>query len=662
MKKLTVSLLLLTLISFAGQIFALDKAAAIADQLTRLAKAPSAKDSVIVLYNIFDLSPRKDQPDVARQIYAAASRAGMRDVQLDIARQATTFFDKPEVCDTIIAAVNLLPDSREKTETILFIRMMKLAQTQEFSSESHRQAQLVDLIANLENERNDDMQLYDLYAVVEYLGSDVKGEMLATYLGDLVKLVNSDSFSLYALRNLVYTEAANTYTDVGDYKKAIEADRYLLSVMHDLQEDYHDSGRLYRDFSIAEYISLRRMMRNYKALNLQEIEQIHARALELAGKYPEVADDMSDNPRYYAHYYTATEQYDKALPYIRRQLLTERSASARRQLLGMQIEAARHTGNQALLLSGLTEYNEMLEELNHSQATNKYKELQILYDINNLKRKNLNLELERQKAESERARMMMYWVLGAWIVCLIGLAVIFIIWRRYRRNVAQLNMLADHVAEERDRLKRLAYYDYAEDDLPDDNEFMEVRPASSRSNHSDNALQVIENILNDLMYIASIGKEAREKQIMAFKLSSLIDSCAEKVRPLLAPGVKLDIQRPEENITIHADRDCAEHVLFHMLRDSAKYTDKGEILLQISPTPEMGMVRFTVTDTGLPLEAGVEEIMFENFLDINKLIELPSSGIFLSRMSAFLLSSSLKSARKYKNGCKFTFLMPIDEN
>lgn len=657
MKYRSFCTLLVILICTALTSSAFDSAPKIKAERDVLATTKSKKDSITILYNIFDLSDRKAQQEVAAEIYNVARRAGRQDVMLDIARLCSSSLTKESAYDSIIGAVKELDDSREKTETLLFLRMKKLASSAKYSTEAQRQAQMVNVMAQLDTEENSDQHLYNLYTVVQYLRNDVKGDLLTGSLDELIRLVNSDSFKLYALRNLIYTEAANIYTDVADQKKAVEADRFLLSVIEDLEHDYHAEGRVYRDYAVSEYVSLRRMMRNFAALSNSDINRINSRVMQLAEQDPDVAADIEKHPRYYAYYYSATKQYDKALPYIQKLLETEKSSMARRQLLGMLIEAARATGNQSVLMSALAQHNDILEYLNRTQASHKYKELQILYDVNKLKRRNLNLELEKQKHESERARTLMYWVMGAWIMCLIFICVICYYWRSHRKNVSQMVKMASLVAEERDRLKNAVYYDYAAAPDADFNEF----PVSAGSpRRFKNAMKSMEHILNDVMYIASIGREVREKEIMTFKLSRLIDSVVERVRPMVADGVKFTVTGPEEDVSITTDRDCAEHVVFHMLRDAARYTKSGEINFNITTDPDAGLVKFVIADTGIPLEPGCEEMIFENFLDMEKLQQLKSPGMFLSRLAAFLLSSSLMSARKYKDGCKFTFIMPME--
>ena len=54
-----------------------------------LAKAKTPGDSVRLLYDLFDLSTRKEMPAIGNQIFETAGRAGADSVQYDIIRQLT---------------------------------------------------------------------------------------------------------------------------------------------------------------------------------------------------------------------------------------------------------------------------------------------------------------------------------------------------------------------------------------------------------------------------------------------------------------------------------------------------------------------------------------------------------------------------------------------
>ena len=214
----------------------------IADRLyADLANQKTPADSVRVLYNLFDLVPRAQQGDVAHQLYDSAQRARMPEVQLDVLRLLTSLYSSADhVLDIIEKEAGKLPDSREKEETLVFIRMRRLTKSSKYASEKERQDDISRVLASYETEKNKTPQqeFLQLYTLVEYLRNDVDSKNLIKYLDKLMKFLGNNPFKLYAIHNIVYTEVANIYSDAGEAERAVEADRKLLKICDMLQESY----------------------------------------------------------------------------------------------------------------------------------------------------------------------------------------------------------------------------------------------------------------------------------------------------------------------------------------------------------------------------------------------------------------------------------------
>ena len=127
----------------------------IADGLyAELSKQRTPADSVKVLYNLFDLVPRAQKGDVARKLYDSAQRAGQTEVQLDVLRLLTSLYSSADhVLATIEKEAESVPDSREKQETLVFIRMRRLTKSSKFASEKERQDDIAKVLASYENDK-----------------------------------------------------------------------------------------------------------------------------------------------------------------------------------------------------------------------------------------------------------------------------------------------------------------------------------------------------------------------------------------------------------------------------------------------------------------------------------------------------------------------------
>ena len=206
-----------------------------------LTAAATQKDSVRILYNLFDLVPRKEKLPYSDKLYALAERTGRTDVQLDLLRQLSqlaNYFDNP---DSVFRALNeevaRLPQSQEQEETALFIRMRKVAGEARHADTKKIEDRIVELISQEPDAKNLalNLRVQRLFTIVEYLtNSGVQGPLLGEYVGMLKERMNQANFQLYALNNILLTESANIYTTIGNQKEAVEADRQLLKVIDGL--------------------------------------------------------------------------------------------------------------------------------------------------------------------------------------------------------------------------------------------------------------------------------------------------------------------------------------------------------------------------------------------------------------------------------------------
>ena len=97
----------------------------------QLAAAHSPKDSIKILYNLFDLVPRKEKVKYSTVLYKLAERQQRYDIQLDLLRQMSQLPGMFNNTDSLFIVLNeevaRIPRSREQEETAIFIRIRQVA-------------------------------------------------------------------------------------------------------------------------------------------------------------------------------------------------------------------------------------------------------------------------------------------------------------------------------------------------------------------------------------------------------------------------------------------------------------------------------------------------------------------------------------------------------
>lgn len=628
---------------------------------SELARTKSQKDSIRILYDIFDLSPRKDQPKVCDELYNVADRAGDVLAQLDICRQATASVRDDKDLAKIEDAVRKLPVSDEQKETELFLKMKRITLKARNLPEAERQKEITAIIAKYDDGRKKTdkyQRALNLFTLVEYLRNDATGDMLKEYLQRLVEMTTSTEFSLYAIPNIVYAEAANIYSDAGDQQKAVAADRKLQQVIDGLEKKYDALGSEYRSYDISRYVSYRRMLRNFEALAPGEAERIYAKCVKLSESNPDVKKDFDTHARIHAHYYMATEDYTAAIPYLKQLLESDPALALKRQTLEMLVKAAENTGDDETKLYALTEYNAILAELNQLQASEKYKELQIKYDLMDLKERNSALEIENREDEIASTRRIMVFVIVMFIILAAVLAVSLFNWTKYQKNARDMGQIVDNLASERNRIRRSIYYDYADtDDNSIDQSWLERFRKSPKKKYEISTFMT-ESIVNDLLYISMVGHNDRLKHIHEVSVDRLLRESLSKANENLGEDSGITLNCPEDDFRLNTDKECLTDLLAHVLEEASKCTPAGSNLDLACERMNDGKTCFTIcTEAYLP-ELQDTPRLFNPLVSISDLVDDKKNGLYVCRMIAMLLTCDLRKDSTHPEGTRFIFTVP----
>lgn len=640
-----------------------EQATAIRSLRAELAGTGTAADSIRILYDIFDLSQRRDLPAVGRELYNTARRAGDIETCLDICRLLAGSIRDDRQLGMIEDEIRRLPDSETKRESELFVKMRRVSIKSRDLPEDERQKEITRIISSYDQKRrvpDKFSRMLDLFTLTEYLRNDAaSGEMVWSYLPRLTSLARSADYKLYAIPNMVFSEAANIYADAGHHKEAVAADRKLLEIIDSLEKTYAEKGRKYRRYNISRYVAYRRMLRNYEALRPGEAEKLYRQCLELAKTDTDVKQDIDENPRLHAFYYTAIGDYHTAIPYLKQLLEREHSLGLRRIVLEMLLKASESTGDNETRLLALTEYNEILEELTRLNSANKYKELQIKFDLMDLRDRNSTLELAKRNEEITSERRMMTFVTVAFLLVGVIMVVMLLNWTRFKHNCHRMGEVVDKLAEERNRLRRSVYHDYANGAEIDDDTNWRTRLKEGNRKLSEVSTFMTESVVNDLIYISFVGKNDRIKYISKVSANSLmLESAAKAGEVVGSPARLISVRELEKDLSIITDRECLTDLLAHVL-EVASSAEQGpdEIQLSCEETGK-GMVRFRLTTTGPNETLSDPRKLLRTLVSTADILENRKNGLYTCRMIALLLTCDLKQDPTWTEGCSFMLTMP----
>lgn len=661
--------------------------------MTALPNVTTSADSIIALYNIFDLSASvSERSESASQLMALAERTGNDTVVMDMIRQMANANQADDsLMVRLLERMEAFPESNLKKETLAFIRVCRAAQMSKMMTEDMRQQKILDLIKEYSKSDADDPyeQMTQLFAICSFLSNETHGQLLMEYFSDLQHYVAMLPLTTFLIRNRLYLQQAITYTNNGESRKAIEADRKMLDIMDELEEDYRRQGRLYCNFDLNRYVSLRRILKNYQALTDSEAEEYYRQIQDVASKHESARADMEYYRQPQMCIYMKRGDYAKAMPIIKSNLEKSSDIFSRRYYLQLMMTAAEALGDTEARLATSMEYARSLEDFVKLKSAERYRELQIIYEVNRLKDRNTVNELERQR-ESNRLKNIVINISVIALIVLIIVAMVFVgLFRRFKRlsaSLKQSNRELEHESEvlrsTRDRL--IAARDKASEAEKNKTDFINyisheiITPLNTITEYSQMIIDSTDESRRDYLSHFSRVVQLNTLMLQSFVLDlqdfSLLESTrmTVKIRPTdiksicllsldnvkinLNPGVSLRFPKKDaEPVLIETDPYRLQVVLLNLLNNAAKFTESGTITLDYEIKPDQ--VMFTVTDTGCGVPEGKEETIFNRFTTDDS-SSGHGLGLPVCRLIATLLHGSVELDTAYTGGARFIFTIP----
>ena len=665
--------------------------------LYELSQAKTPQDSIPLLYHLYDLANRTDKGNYNNLIFSAARHSHNNKVQLDIIRNTCNIYISSDSAMAICQKeAEEMPESCDQKETVTFIKVNRISARVRISSESEKQKMLQKLIGEYKHGKSVDPydNVLQLYTLCIYLGSTSQGELYTQYMEKLENEIKQlPTGGSRILSTLFYTQSAIIYTNNEKYAKAIAADKELLKIIEKLTEEYRSQGRIFRNYDRSYYNCYRRILSNYPALEEEEVEYYYHRIVELCKKNPTIENDYHTTGRPLIYYLMSSRKYAEVLPYLKKYINVPDNARLKRQFLKLLIEAATATGDNTTLLQATTKYNKMLEEYNQLKAEEKYRELQILYDVNELKAQNAQLDLEKREAEIKSSKTIIHITFIAISVLLGLLATACWFYYRIKRLAKSLQRSKQKLQEEQDTLlKTQKALTIARDQAESANRmktlfiqnmsheirtplnaivgFTHIMAESVQDDKKEEMTdyskiinansELLLTLVGDVLDIAKMETGEIKLNLQPCSLQSICKMAIGNVTHRAKAGVKMYFHTDvPQDITLLTDATRLEQVLINFLTNAAKFTNKGEIILSYSLDNLKQQVIFSVTDTGTGIPTGKAEIIFERFEKLDTFAQGTGLGLHICRLIANMLKGKVMVDTSYTKGARFLFIHPI---
>jgi signal transduction histidine kinase/DNA-binding response OmpR family regulator len=172
------------------------------------------------------------------------------------------------------------------------------------------------------------------------------------------------------------------------------------------------------------------------------------------------------------------------------------------------------------------------------------------------------------------------------------------------------------------------------------------------------------NIINDILDLSKVEAGQIELEAIEFNLYDLIDRTC-KVLAVRAHEKGLEVSchvTPDAPANLVGDPTRLRQVLFNLIGNAIKFTEKGEVAVRVEPEPgsaEPGAILFSVRDTGIGIPSDKLELIFETFAQVDSSTTRKYGGtglgLSISRKLASLMGGKLWVESAPSHGSTFFF-------
>lgn len=173
----------------------------------------------------------------------------------------------------------------------------------------------------------------------------------------------------------------------------------------------------------------------------------------------------------------------------------------------------------------------------------------------------------------------------------------------------------------------------------------------------------LSELVNDLLDLAKIEAGKIEVRPEIFAVGDMFSALRGMLRPLLV-GESLDLlfEIPEPLHALYADEGKISQILRNFISNALKFTERGSITVRATPEADGALLRFSVSDTGIGIAEEHQQIIFEEFSQLENSLQRnvkgTGLGLPLCRKLAGLLGGRVEVASTLGVGSTFSLVLP----
>jgi signal transduction histidine kinase/CheY-like chemotaxis protein len=173
----------------------------------------------------------------------------------------------------------------------------------------------------------------------------------------------------------------------------------------------------------------------------------------------------------------------------------------------------------------------------------------------------------------------------------------------------------------------------------------------------------LSELVNDLLDLAKVEAGKIVVRPIEFEVANLFGALRGMLRPLLVnESVNLVFEAAENLPPLYTDEAKVSQILRNFISNALKFTERGEVRVTATLDTERDSVVFAVADTGIGIAPEDQELIFEEFTQLEsplqKRVKGTGLGLPLTRKLAELLGGRVTVKSQPGVGSKFSAVIP----
>jgi len=174
------------------------------------------------------------------------------------------------------------------------------------------------------------------------------------------------------------------------------------------------------------------------------------------------------------------------------------------------------------------------------------------------------------------------------------------------------------------------------------------------------------SLINDILDLSKIESGKMELFLETFEIDSLVADVESTIHPLMEKNHNvLEIRCSPDVDTMHADVTRVRQILFNLLSNASKFTERGTVTLEAVRETSKGRpeIVFKVTDTGIGMTPDQQARLFHAFTQADASTSRryggTGLGLVISRRICQMMDGDISVQSELEQGSIFTVRLPV---